>query len=62
MARKLVCDVCHGEALDNSENRPDWTFLSLAKLETPTSPFQRQEICPDCTTSIRRILQAQAPE
>ena len=36
-----------------------WTFIGLAKLDSPAALFERKEICPDCTTKVRRLLQDQ---
>lgn len=62
MARKLVCDSCGFEEPDMADARSRWTYIRLAKLEQPDVPFQREEICPTCTTQVRQSLQRQPRE
>jgi len=63
MARQLVCDICHAVERDLPIHTVRWTFIGLAKLDSPAVFFERKEICPDCTTKVRRLLQdQQAPQ
>lgn len=38
-------------------DRAEWTAVTLAKQASPSSPFQKMDLCQDCTTGLRQFLQ-----
>ena len=60
MARKLFCDRCHLNVDDTDPERLKWNFLTIAKADTPSAPFDRKDLCPDCTDEVRQLLQSPA--
>lgn len=58
MASLFACDRCRAQVSAEGEDRREWTAVSLAKVTSPVTPFQKMDLCHDCTSGLRQFLQA----
>lgn len=56
MARKLVCDRCGSDELENEQSRQAFMTLTLNKVGTTSAPAKVYDLCKDCVREVRHWI------